>query len=58
MVMLSSNQALVHPMAKSKLIQVVIKQKPGEEELILNKMYQEYRQENAKDLEREGCNTW
>jgi hypothetical protein len=45
-------------MAKSELIQVVIKQKPGEEELILKKMYQEYRQENAKDLEREGCNTW
>jgi hypothetical protein len=58
MVVLSTPQALVALMAKSKLIQVVVKQKPGEEELILKKMYQEYRQENAKDLEREGCNTW
>jgi hypothetical protein len=45
-------------MRKSKLIQVVIKKEPEEEEKILKKMYQEYRQENAKDLEREGCNTW
>jgi hypothetical protein len=58
MAVLSTSRALGLLMAKRELIQVVIKRKPGEEELILKKMYQEYRQENAKDLEREGCNTW
>jgi hypothetical protein len=45
-------------MKRRALIPVVMKREPDEEDDISKKMFAEYREENGKDLEREGGSTW
>jgi len=48
-----------HPIMKRRaLIPVIRKREPDEEDDISKKMFAEYREENGKDLEREGGGTW
>ena len=45
-------------MRRRQLIPVIIKREPGEEDRISERMFADYREENGKDLEREGCGEW
>ncbi len=45
-------------MRRRQLIPVIIKREPAEEDRISERMFADYREENGKDLEREGCGEW
>ncbi len=44
-------------MARRRTVNVVVRS-DLEEEKLSRTMFNEYREENAKDLEREGCGEW
>ncbi|MGD0638787.1 MAG: hypothetical protein ABSA72_12190 [Nitrososphaerales archaeon] len=45
-------------MSRRKVTRVVPRADSAEEDRLSERMFHEYREENAKDLEREGCGEW